>query len=392
MKIAMLGSGSYKSNLTYFRLVTLAQQLGKMGWDVSVIVPSADKYNNFTPDRQAELHDAELVQPWQPTTHNIFINLLPYLVTATWELMRRRPQMVYLYKPTPITIIGLLPKLLFRTPLIVDVDDLGSEVMHLEGQPSIMVKLVAWCERTALRHASAVVVASTYLEEAVRAKYPDKPVYLMSNWIDPAEYPEPRPANLRPMLYYFGALNRLNLIESFLRTLPEVFAKVPDARAQILGAGKALAEATALVSKLGIADRVTFSGWIDPHDIHGYVQYGDIALCMQPDMPTVRAASNIKVFQYMALASVPVVSDVGDLPRYVNADKSGVMAGIVVPPNDTASLADVLVTLLRQPAERQKIAAAARKHVLATYALPIVAKNLQVFLCSTLPDAARKTV
>ncbi|MGI0133416.1 MAG: hypothetical protein ACREBW_00445, partial [Candidatus Micrarchaeaceae archaeon] len=76
MRLAMLGSGSYQSSLTHFRLVTLGQQLGRMGWDVSVLVPSADKYNNLIPDKQAKLPHIELVQSWQPTTKNIFVNLI----------------------------------------------------------------------------------------------------------------------------------------------------------------------------------------------------------------------------------------------------------------------------------------------------------------------------
>ncbi|HEU4966141.1 MAG TPA: glycosyltransferase [Candidatus Saccharimonadales bacterium] len=392
MKLTMLGSGSYKSSLTHFRLVTLGQQLGKMGWDVSVLVPSADKYNNFTPDKRAKLAHVELVQPWQPATKNIIINLLPYLLTATWALLRRRPQMVYLYKPTPITIIGLVPKLLFRTPVVVDIDDLGSEVMRLEGQSPLMVKLVAGCERLALKCASAVVVASTYLEARVRADYPNKPVYLMSNWVDPADYPEPQTSTPRPMLYYFGALNRLALIESFLRALPDVFAEVPNARAQILGGGTALAEATALAEELGIADRVTFSGWIGKNDIHTYVRYGDIALCTQPDTPTVRAASNLKVFQYMAMASVPVVSNVGDLPQYINASEPKAAVGVVVPSDDVPALTEELVRLLQYPAKRLEMAAAARKRAVAVYALPVMAIKLQAFLQSVASKSTQEIV
>jgi len=388
MRLVMLGSGSYKSSLTHFRLVTLGQQLGKMGWDVTVLVPSADKYNNFTPDRHATIQGVELVQPWQPATKNIFINLMPYLMTATWALLRRRPQMVYLYKPTPITIIGLIPKLLFRTPVVVDMDDLGSEVMRLEGQSALMVRLVAWCERLSLRYASAVVVASTYLEGRVRADHPNKQIYRLSNWVDPADFPEPQVSAPRPMLYYFGALNRLALIEPFLRALPEVFAKVPDAHAQILGGGTALEAATALTRELGIADKVTFSGWIDKNDIHTFVRYGDIALCTQPDLLTVRAASNLKVFQYMALASVPVVSDVGDLPQYIDAAEPKAAVGVVVPPEDDAALADALVRLLQQPAMRMEMAAAARKRALAVYALPVMAANLQIFLDSIAKEKA----
>lgn len=389
MRAVLLGSGSYKSSLTYYRLVTLGKELSRLGWDISIIVPSADKYNDFTPDKQAHIEGVALVQPWQPATRSMPVNLLPYLFTATWAMLRRRAQLIYLYKPTPITIIGLLPKLLFGTPMVLDLDDLGSEVMRLEGQPAVQVKLVAWCERVALRHATAVVVASTYLRDMVRAKYPGKPVLVLSNGVDLEEYPAAPEAAPRPVLYYFGALNRLSLIEPLLRALPQTFAAVPDATAYILGGGKALDEARQLAQHLGIAGRVTFTGWVDKDAIRAYARFADIALCTQPDMPTVRAASNMKVFQYMSVASVPVVSDVGDLGSYVAGDGQE-PAGAVVPADDEQALASVLIHLLTHPDERAKMALAARKRAETTYALPVLARRLQAFITAHATQKKRR--
>jgi hypothetical protein len=42
--------------------------------------------------------------------------------------------MVLIYKPTPITVLGLMPKLLAPTSVVVDLDDLGAEVIRDEGR------------------------------------------------------------------------------------------------------------------------------------------------------------------------------------------------------------------------------------------------------------------
>lgn len=374
----MLGSGSYKSSLTYFRLVALGQHLARLGWDVSMIVPSADKYNNFTPEPDATLPEVTLVQPWQPATSRLLINLVPYLLTAMTALLRLRPQLVYVYKPTPITIIGLVPKVLFHVPVVLDLDDLGSEVMRLEGQPRLLVALVALCEHLALRYADAVVVASTYLEQLVRQQQPHKPVLLLSNGVEPEQYVPSSAVTPRPHMYYFGALNRLSLIEPFLRALPRTLEAVPDASVTILGGGNAIEAARRLAEELGISERIIFTGWIDKDAVHQYVQFADLALCVQPDMPTVRAASNLKVFQYMALASVPVVSDVGDLPAYVQGMSRPV--GVAVPHGDQDALVDALVGLLRCGETRAEMARAARRLAETTYAWSTLASRLNTFL------------
>jgi glycosyltransferase involved in cell wall biosynthesis len=379
MRLLMIGSASYKSSLTYFRLVTLARHLSRTGLDVSLIAPSADKYNNFIPEPNATIPGVELIQPWQPVTRNMIVNLLPYLLTASMAVLRKRRDLIYIYKPTPITIVGLMPKLLFGTPIIVDLDDLGSEVMRLEGQSGILVSLVAWCERLTLRHATAVVVASTYLEKLVRAQYPHKPILLLSNGVELDEYSMPAVSQPRPAMYYFGALNRLSLIEPFLRVLPEVLAAVPDAQVYILGGGTELDATKKLVAQLGIQDHVQFSGWIDKQAIQQYAQFADIALCVQPDIPTVRAASNLKVFQYMALGSVSVVSDVGDLASYVDAGRSDA-AGMSVSAGDDAQLTKTLIYLLTHDKVRSHMATSARRRAETTYAWSTLVIKLQPFL------------
>ncbi len=389
MKILLLGSASYKSSLTHFRLVAIGRQLSKLGWNVTMVVPSADKYNNFTPETHPVVEGVTVVQPWQPASKQMILNLVPYLFTALWAVIKRRSDIVYLYKPTPITIIGLVPKLIFRTPVIVDLDDLGSDVMKLEGQPTIMVNLVAWCERLAIRYASAVVVASSYLEGRVTKYYPRKPVLVLSNGVNPEEYPLLPKAKPRPALYYFGALNRLSIIQPLINALPEVIAKVPNVQVYILGGGAALEEAKAMADELGLMDHLVFSGWVDMQGFRKYIQFADIATCVQPDIPTVRAASNIKVFQYMALGTVPVVSDVGDLAAYVDAG-SAQAVGEAVKPDDPRALAATLIRLLADTKHRNTMAINAHKRAESLYSWShLVETALQPFLSTLVTPKER---
>ena len=374
-KLLMLSSGSYHSTLT-IRLRDLARHLTE-AWDITIIVPSADKYNDFTPDYSLKLAFARLIQPWQLTTQSPMVNLIPYLFSALAQIVRARADMVLIYKPTPITVLGLVPKLLARTPIVLDLDDLGSEVMKGEGRSRLSYGLVAWSERLCIHYADAVVVVSTTLRDHIRRLHPTKRVLLLPNGVEPSEYHVAAERRPRRAIYYFGAINQLNLVEDLLRGMPEILRQVPDARLSIVGGGNALDYAKRLSRELGIEAAVAFPGWqTNMLAVQNYAQFADIGVCYMPDTLTVRAASNMKVFQYMAMGTVPLVSNVGDLRSYVRDGE----AGVVVMPGNGKALARALIELLQDEELRVHLANEAWRLAARDYSWRTRAKVLVGFL------------
>lgn len=370
----MIGTGSYNGTLS-IRLRDLARHLAK-DFDVAAMTPPADKYNGFKPDYSIKPAGYKLIQPWQLATRSPIINLIPYLFTSLFHIVKARADIVYIYKPTPITILGLVPRLWGRK-IILDMDDLGSEVMALEGQSGLNVALVALSERLAMRFANQIVVTSTLLESEVKARYPQKPVLVLPNGVEPSDYTEVAQKPLRNAVYSFGAINRLDLIGDLLRAIPAVTTEIPDVHFTIAGGGSALEDAKKLVRELGVEKSVTFTGWLtNMHAVQRHTQFGDVGICYQPDGRTNRAASNMKVFQYMAMHTVPVVSDVGDLHSYVRDGK----AGVVVTPGDSAMLAQAIVDLLRDAKRRTQLAHEAYKLATQTHSWQQRARDLRAFI------------
>ena len=355
-RLLMLSSGSYNSTLS-IRTRYLARHLSD-AWDITIIAPSADKYNDFKPDHSLKSEFARLIQPWQLATRSFMLNLIPYLFSSLVSIIRVRADAVIINKPTPITVLGLVPKLLSRTAVVVDLDDLGAEVIRNEGRSRLTYGLVDWSERFCVRHADAVAVASTTLREHVRQLHPGKPILMLPNAVEPGEYHVVTEQRPRHGVYFFGALNRLDLIRDLLHAMPTVLNQVPDTRLTIIGGGTALDDAKSMCRDLGIEAAVAFTGWqTDMLAVQNYTQFADIGVCYLPDIRTVRAASNMKVFQYMAMGTVPVVSDVGDLRTYVQDGQ----AGVVVPPADVPALAGTLVELLQDDEARVRMAKEARQ-------------------------------
>jgi hypothetical protein len=136
MKILMLASATPNSTLTH-RSIALGRELVRRGHEVTMIAPSYDKHSGWKLDRPADLDGIRMVYPLQLRSKSVPLNLLPYLIGAAVQVVRSQADVVYFSKPTPATVVGLLAKWRHGTPVVLDMDDLGAEVMRGEGQPAL---------------------------------------------------------------------------------------------------------------------------------------------------------------------------------------------------------------------------------------------------------------
>ena len=226
MKIVLLASGTVNSSLTA-RLVCIGRELVRHGHEVYMIAPSADKYNGFKRETFAELEGIKIIRPFQFATRFRVLNLIPYIPGALIELLRLRPEIVQIYKPTPLTIIGLVAGRSKKTKIVLDMDDLGAAVMEREsGAKNWMVKVTDWCEKTAARRADAIIAASTFLENKFKQEFPEKPVVLVPNGIQSIP---PLKQREKTHIIFLGALNCREILEPLFRALPEIARAYPKA-------------------------------------------------------------------------------------------------------------------------------------------------------------------
>jgi glycosyltransferase involved in cell wall biosynthesis len=348
MKILMLGSGSIRSNFMY-RLLALGKALAKRGHDVSIIAPSADKYNDFVPEKITEIGGVRILQPFQFVTKRLEINLLPYLLGAARMVLSEKPDLVYVYKPTPISVIGFIAKLR-KIPVVLDVDDLGSEVMRIEGHPAHQRKLVAWCEKFSANKADTIVAASSLLRDKHQAEHPSKKIIWVPNGVEADWFDDVLPPKRDKQVVFFGSLNRTNILDPMFDVFPEVLKKHKTAHLLLIGDGKYMPYFKAKAKKLGITKHITFTGWLQLPEAKRLLVAGDIGYNYMPNQQTVWAASNMKVSQYMARGVVPLISDAGDLPWMVD----GGAAGYIAEPDNTAAFAKVLLEALADPGRPEK--------------------------------------
>ncbi len=327
MRIAFMTSGTIKSSISY-RPLSFARRLVEKGHKVYIFAPRFDKYSNFNDVKLTEIDGIKIVRPFQLAKVPFIVGLIPYIFSSIFILFKIRPDIIHIYKPNPITVPSLILKVIKNTPIVFDTDDLDTKVMEIEKSPKLLIYLVYLSELLASRYANAIICGSKYLVSIYNKKSKNKKIYYVPNGADFHYTPQPQKLiNGKRKVIFIGNINRINILEPFFLAFEKLIKKNKSVKGIIIGDGKFLPYFKRLSKKFNLTNNITFLGYVQQQKLKNYVSTGDLGYCYMPDEPTTRACSSMKVFQYMQLGIIPIVSNVGDLPEYVFNGKAGYIVG-----------------------------------------------------------------
>jgi glycosyltransferase involved in cell wall biosynthesis len=185
---------------------------------------------------------------------------------------------------------------------------------------------------------------------------------VIHNGVPDLELP-PAPARSGPAV--LGAFGRLEPQKGF-DVLLEAVARLPEARAVLVGDGSERGRLASLAARLGVEDRVRLAGW-DPEPRR-----------LLPALDVFVLPSRFEGFPLAILeaqlAGLPVVaSDVGSIDEAVVPGETG----ILVPPDDAEALAEALRPLLADAGLRERLGARGRERVLARFTAGHMARRFE---------------
>jgi glycosyltransferase involved in cell wall biosynthesis len=166
-----------------------------------------------------------------------------------------------------------------------------------------------------------------------------------------------------PIVAVASRLHRLKGIEQFLEAAAVVGRRFPDVRFLVIGETSPtertyLDDLTALAARLGIRDRVVFTGLRD--DVPVLLACSAVSV-----MPSLNEALSNVLLESMA-SGVPVVATrVGGTPEAV---QDGV-TGLLVPPGDPGALARSINRLLSDPEFAERLGRGGRQRVRRQFSL-----------------------
>jgi glycosyltransferase involved in cell wall biosynthesis len=181
--------------------------------------------------------------------------------------------------------------------------------------------------------------------------------------------PEPQPLPQAPRVLYVGSLIRGKGVDLLLHALSMVSC---DFHLDVVGKGNSESELRALVSSLGLGDRVNFAGWVKHAELPQYYHASRVVA-----VPSCWPEPFGLIGQEAMRCARPVVAfKVGGIPDWCDDGKTG----FTVPEQDTKAFAEALERLLTDFNLAQEMGQNGLREVKSRFSFEDNLDNVEAFL------------
>lgn len=229
---------------------------------------------------------------------------------------------------------------------------------------------------------SRIIAISDAVAEFAREKLGASaaPIQRIYYGVDLANYPPPRTE--APRTNRIAIVARLAQQKGYhvlIDAMARVLEAVPNAQLLIIGHEDDLtiAELAAYAHQRGVGQTITFLGF--RADISDLLRDVDVFV-----LPSLWEGFGLVLLEAMALSLPVVASRVGPIPEVVEDQRTGRL----VPPGDSAALADALVSLLRNPALAFGMGLAGRARVSERFSLDAMVSQIEALYRELAPTPA----
>lgn len=303
----------------------------------------------------------------------------PVWIAAISRVVREQSCDLILVRDLPLALAGVVAGRLTGRPVVLDVAE-NYPAMLRDFWPTNRRRpfnwlarnpwISRWIERVAIRWVDHILVVVPESMERLRGMgVEDGRVSVVMNTPLPerfldAKAPalEAEAANPHFDVLYLGFLDPARGLDTAVRAMPAIVAGIANARLVVIGTGEQEEYLQDLARHLGVADHVSFQGWVPYGAAHGWIAGASVGIV--PHVATESWMTTIpnKLFDYMAFGKPVVVSEAAPPRRIVTEER----CGLVFRDRDAADFA-TQVLRLADAGVRRRLGASGRRAVVERY-------------------------
>ncbi len=317
---------------------------------------------------------------WIPVRYSNYMGFWPRVrafLEFAWKSARLAasiPADLVVATSTPLTIAlpGAYAAWRQQKPMVFEVRDLWPDLPIAVGSlhNPVLIGLARWIERLAYHRSVRVIALSPGIAEGViRAGYPRERVAIVPNACDRARFQEARGAlrDVFPdlpvragdrLVLYAGTLGRINGVTYLVKLAAHAMSLAPHVKFLIVGDGAERRLVEGEGERLGVLNKTLFlRPPVEKRTMPRVLAGCDLATSLFIDLPEMWNNSANKFFDALAAGRAVLINYSGWQAELLR--RAG--AGLVVPPDDPAEAARMLVAFLADPSEVQRAGRAAER-------------------------------
>jgi glycosyltransferase involved in cell wall biosynthesis len=348
------------------RVRSEAQSLAAAGYELEVVAP-----RSAGQAARERVHgvDVRRFRAFDGTGHGLAGLLLEYLVAivalhgAAIRAYVRGATVLHIHNPPDTLFLAGAMFRLGGRRVVFDHHDLGPELVAVKFRRPALIAVARISERLTFAAATHVLAANESHATIARERGHMEPgeVTVVRNG-PPASWTRlpltVRPGRLSPIrLTYMGAVAE----QDGVVTLAEVLARLRDrtppvpALLTVVGDGDGRPSLEAALRRLGLAESVTFTGWVEAERVTDFLADADVCVDPAPGTALNERSTMIKLAEYLALGKPVVAFDLLETRRTVAG------AAMLAPEGDVDAFADRIARLAEDPELRSGLAQRARE-------------------------------
>jgi len=265
--------------------------------------------------------------------------------------------------------------------------------LNLIGKPlrGIHAWVAAWEARLTYRLAKKIICVSEPAKQHLVENWQVKPekIVVMPNGVDVqlfGSYHNPQPARARlglgnaPVVGFVGGFQLWHGLDRLVESFAQVLQEVPQAKLLLVGDGPARAVVEQKIAELGVESGVIITGFIPQERVPEMLAVVDVAVIPYPQLPQELWFSPLKLYEYMAAGKAIVASNSGQIAEVIQNNHNG----LLVEAGNVADLAQAIITLFKNPAERKRFGQNARQQAIERHSWEQYIKRLEEIYLSLL--------
>ncbi|HUJ10920.1 MAG TPA: glycosyltransferase family 4 protein [Verrucomicrobiae bacterium] len=238
----------------------------------------------------------------------------------------------------------------------------------------------SWLEKRSFRKADHLCGVSRFVAETTRnlLKLNGHPIEVLPNPVNVMQFrPYPEIDEERGLIVFVGTLCEKKGVRQLVQAMPQIVQAIPEAHLLLVGrdsndpvTGASFADGLRTLIPAELEDHVAFHGVVGNASLPEMLARAEVLI-----YPSHMEAIGIALIEGLAMGKGLVIGNTGPAQEVVEHGISGLLCD----PFSPASIADTVVTLLKDPNLRRSMGARARERAVELFSLEKVVERNEAF-------------